>query len=354
LRTLIVTTSYPRWPGDPGGHFVAADAEERARHGDRVVVLAPGRGRAIEPRRGVEIRWLGGEQSFGWPGFVARAQATPLRAIADLLRVARTCREAIDDFGTADEVHAHWLVPSAWPLAPEAVPLVAHAHGGDVRLLARLPAAVRHRIVAQLAQRASSIRFAAAALRDELLDFLDRDLAATIAAKSAVAPPPLAIPDALTRPEQRSRTRARIRSAMGVTQDQPLALSLSRLVRTKRVDLAIAAVARCAPPLTLLVVGDGPDRARLQTLAEPLAGRVRFIGAVDRDRALDLLAASDVLVHPSRCEAAPSAIREARALGIPVLACAAGDIAHWTRTDAGIACVPASADAFARALAAVA
>ncbi len=68
-------------------------------------------------------------------------------------------------------------------------------------------------------------------------------------------------------------------------------LSVGRLDRSKRVDLMLEAVA-AAPGLQLVVAGDGPDRGRLEELAQRLAlnGRVRFAGRVSEEELADLYA----------------------------------------------------------------
>ncbi len=63
-------------------------------------------------------------------------------------------------------------------------------------------------------------------------------------------------------------------------------LSVGRLDRAKRVDLMIEAIAS-APGLRLVVAGDGPDRERLEQLAN---GRVTFAGRVSEDELADLYA----------------------------------------------------------------
>jgi glycosyltransferase involved in cell wall biosynthesis len=68
-------------------------------------------------------------------------------------------------------------------------------------------------------------------------------------------------------------------------------LSVGRLDRAKRVDLLLEAVARDAG-LECVVVGDGPDRPRLEELTRrgELNGRVRFAGRVDAEGLADLYA----------------------------------------------------------------
>ena len=108
----------------------------------------------------------------------------------------------------------------------------------------------------------------------------------------------------------------------------------ARLVRSKRVDLAIREAARHRAALT--VIGDGPLRAELEALASAFEPRARFTGQLPRGDALALIADAHKLVHLSEAEGAPTVIREARALGVPVLATPVGDVARWAAKDPGI------------------
>ena len=66
-------------------------------------------------------------------------------------------------------------------------------------------------------------------------------------------------------------------------------LSVNRLDRAKRIDLLIEA-ARSDPSVRIVIVGDGPDRERLERLAGGLNGQVEFTGRVDDERLADLYA----------------------------------------------------------------
>jgi len=63
---------------------------------------------------------------------------------------------------------------------------------------------------------------------------------------------------------------------------------------------------------------------------------VRFTGELPRPQALAWIAAADVVISASKREGAPTALREARALGVPVVACAAGDLPERAARDAGV------------------
>jgi glycosyltransferase involved in cell wall biosynthesis len=107
-----------------------------------------------------------------------------------------------------------------------------------------------------------------------------------------------------------------------------------RLVASKRIDRAIREAARRNVDLT--VVGDGPMRGELEILAASVHPRARFVGHLPREEALALIARAHKLVHLSDAEGAPTVIREARALGVPVLATPVGDVPLWAEEDPGI------------------
>jgi glycosyltransferase involved in cell wall biosynthesis len=66
-------------------------------------------------------------------------------------------------------------------------------------------------------------------------------------------------------------------------------LSVNRLDRAKRIDLLVEAAKR-DHSLRIVIVGDGPDRDRLEQLATGLDGQVRILGRVPDDELADLYA----------------------------------------------------------------
>jgi glycosyltransferase involved in cell wall biosynthesis len=131
--------------------------------------------------------------------------------------------------------------------------------------------------------------------------------------------------------------RRAARRELGVAETERLLVVAGRLVTGKRARVALGA-ARLVPRARVVVVGDGPERAALEREFPDTC----FVGRVSRARALVWLAAADALVVASREEGAPSVVREARALGTPVVALPAGDLAMWQRNDAGLIVVSAS------------
>ena len=99
-------------------------------------------------------------------------------------------------------------------------------------------------------------------------------------------------------------------------------VAVGRLVPQKGFDVLLDAFARVAPAhpdWSLLVLGDGPERPRLEAQAARLglSGRVAMPGQVADP--LPLLAGSDLFVMSSRYEGLPMALLEALACGLPAV-----------------------------------
>ena len=116
-----------------------------------------------------------------------------------------------------------------------------------------------------------------------------------------------------------ARTRSTARQRWHVAEDDLVLLTVSRLHQAKGLDLAIAALDSLARNVTLLIAGDGPDRARLEQLA--VGRNVVFTGHLLDPRAA--FNAADVFVFPSTPaarEGSPTAMLQAAAHGLPIVA----------------------------------
>lgn len=109
-------------------------------------------------------------------------------------------------------------------------------------------------------------------------------------------------------------------------------VTLGRLISLKQIHLVIESIASMSN-VGLVVIGDGPERLRLENLAFELGveARVWFTGRQRRDDALSLIAACDVFVLPSTHEAFPFALIEAMAMGLPAMASDVGGIPELVR-----------------------
>lgn len=123
---------------------------------------------------------------------------------------------------------------------------------------------------------------------------------------------------------------------------------VGRLAAVKGVPVLLQALAdarRTRPDLTLTLVGDGPDRAGLETQAQALdlAGAVTFTGYKSQSEVADLLACHDALVLPSFAEGVPVVLMEAMAARMPVIATAVGGVSELVE-DGVTGCLVAPGD----------
>ena len=144
--------------------------------------------------------------------------------------------------------------------------------------------------------------------------------------------------------------RDELRAELGVD-GQVLAFA-GRLGPQKALGVAIDALARL-DDVTLLVAGDGPERAGLERRAAELAlgARARFLGSVPRERVLRLFRVADACVLPSAWENLPHTVVEALAVGCPVIATAVGGVPEVVRDgENGLLVAPGDPEALAAAI----
>lgn len=314
---LIVTTSYPRFAGDFTGHFVESLAREVARSGAFVTVLAPhAEGLAeVEERDGVSVRrfhyWWERMERVAYGDGIPSNIRTDWRAALALPAFAVRLRRKVAQFAVAsDVVHVQWG-PTAALAGPALAgkPVVLTLHGSDTTL-ARRGGIWRRLLEAGLARATRVI-----AVSSEQVEFLS--------AEGLWQGPVDILPSGVSA-ELLDRARP------GHADGEPFTyLFAGRLVEAKGVRELLDAFARVAasrPGVRLLVAGAGPEEGRLRerAVAAGLDDRVRFLGAVPHERALDAISSADAFVLPSHGEGSPLSVTEALALGTPVVATRVG------------------------------
>lgn len=145
------------------------------------------------------------------------------------------------------------------------------------------------------------------------------------------------------RPESRADAPARPDGAVTF-------LFLGRLVALKSVDLLLLALQRAAKqaPIRLVVAGDGPERARLQSLAAELGlmpgsdgpGSVTFTGWLPQTEAAEQLRLADCLMLSSVHDCGGAVILEAMCVGKPVIATAWGGPTDYVDDSCGLLVPP--------------
>jgi glycosyltransferase involved in cell wall biosynthesis len=267
MRVVVLTTSYPRYEGDPAGNFVA-DAVEQLR----------GRGAEVEVVSPASFRHFGIAYGSGVMGNLKRSPWKAALVPAMLGSFALAARRAARG---ADLVHAHWLPSGAVALAT-GKPFVVQLWGTDVEL-ARWMRGVARRVLS----RARLTICASNALAE--------------AARELGAGEVCVIPSAVELPEQ-----------VGEPAEPPEVLFVGRLSSEK----GILELVQAAEGMTLTVAGDGPLRAQV----------TGALGFVPHHELPPLYERAAVVAVPSHREGFGVACAEAMAHGRPVVASAVGGL----------------------------
>lgn len=219
-----------------------------------------------------------------------------------------------------DVVHSHF----AWPQgvggslvkALTGVPLVASLRGTDILVdrtirYGRQSNALFSRALARLLHDADRTIYFSEFMREEGIRLGARAVATRVVRKGVDLRhfAPVDDPEAL-------------RESLGLGR-RPMVLTVAGLIPRKGIHHILQAIATVSATTdcTLVVCGDGPERARLEALAASLgiANRVVFAGRVPRDVIPRYFAACDVFVLASLMEAAGNVLFEAMASSKPVV-----------------------------------
>jgi glycosyltransferase involved in cell wall biosynthesis len=155
-----------------------------------------------------------------------------------------------------------------------------------------------------------------------------------LAIKVGASVPIEVVPNGVDLENFRARKRDLVlRDQLDIEEKDRVIITTSRLVEKNAVDVVIRALAalktkRPEERFRFLVVGVGPDEAKLKKLARELwvDDLIVWAGLVNYDDLPKYLALADVFVRPSRSEGLGNAFLEAMACGVPVIGTPVGGI----------------------------
>ena len=326
LRVLLFSTLYPSSTRPGNGIFVETRLRELLKtDAIEVRVLAPVPWFfSTDPRHGEKAQMAATPLEETRHGIAVRhprylvipkigmTLAPWLLALASIRPIRRLIREGYD----FDVIDAHYYYPdgvaAAWLARHFGKPLAITARGTDLNLIAqyRLP----RRMMQWAARRAEASIGVCGALVDVLRAWRIDDR------KLHVLRNGVDLARFTRQPDSGLRLRAGLQAGEG-----PLLLSVGHLIERKGHHLvieALAALAASHPQARLVIIGEGPERAALQALAERLgvAERLTLTGAVPQTDLPHWYSAADLLVLASSREGWANVLLEAMACGTPVVA----------------------------------
>ena len=362
---VMVTSSYPRFPGDNVGSFMEPIATSVAARGHDVHIVAPWHPLVTRASAEAGVRFhfykYAPVPALNVFGYAAALHAdVRLRAAAYLaapLALAagwRTARRVARQYG-ATVMHGHWVVPGGpvAALAAPQLPLVVSLHGSDVYVAETVAPA--RAVARRVFQRAGVVTACSADLGQRAV--------ALGADPARVEVVPYGVDAGRFRPDPLAR--AKRRAAMGIPGAATVVFAAGRLVRKKGFEYLIEAMARLpqGAAVLLVIAGAGDLDAELRALAAAtqVGTRVRFLGNIPQDEVAAWLATADVVAVPSvrddsgNVDGLPNIVMETLASGTPLVSTPAGGIAAIVEHErTGIIVAERDAAALAAAIAALA
>jgi len=364
MRITVLTSSYPRFPGDGTAPFVQSISEHLADLGHDVEVVAP-YDPAVSDRPGQRVtvhrfrytllgRWhiMGHAKSLDGDVHFKPAVFSLLPFFLSAQFVSGlwvACRQR------TQIVHAHWVLPNglvgAWLADLLHVPLAISLHGSDIFV------AQRNRILGWAARwalrRAAVITACSEHLRRGAIGL-------------GASPDKVHIVAWGADPHRFHPTIIPLgRSNFGLTSDDVVLVALGRIVPKKGFDIlvqALPSLLQSHPRVQVLIGGDGVQREQLCHLAADLGvlDHLHLPGRIPWDKAPAFLAMGDIFVLPSMRDTAgnldglPTVLLEALALGKPVVATRIGGVPLVIEDGVnGIVCPPNDAGQLSQAIARV-
>ncbi|MBM3145680.1 MAG: glycosyltransferase family 4 protein [Chloroflexi bacterium] len=354
IRITILTSSYPRFPGDGTAPFIQSIAEHLVKLGHDVEVVAPHDVEVVAPpapqhcgeQRESPPKIGGGRGAppefsrtkvhrfrYIWPerwhimgharSLEADVRLRPrvyillpffiLGAFVKLIAVTRAQNTQL--------IHVHWVLPNG-PIAAlvsaiEDIPFVVSLHGSDVFVAQRNP--LSRAAAKWIFRRASAVTACSA----EML----RKAQSLGAPKDTYLLAWGADPD-LFHPRSKNLELAH---SLGLQGDEINILALGRFVHKKGFDGLVRAFAEIAlnhPNARLIIGGEGPTRRSLEESARALdiLDQAILPGRIPWDQVPDFLSLGDLFVLPSiqdehgNQDGLPTVLLEAMACGLPVVA----------------------------------
>jgi len=261
------------------------------------------------------------EPAFGYPinypyktyDLAVTGTLESIRRIPLFMKMAKEIKKVIKhhDIGL---IHAHWAIPAGFLacLVSRQIPVITTLRGSDIKKFGK--------------RRFFQYPIKYALKHSAQIIALSNDLKTEAIQLGACENKIQVIPNGVDIAKFKPASNYKIRAELNLP-DEFLILFAGDLIKLKGVDKLIKVSAKLmrALPHQLIILGDGPERARLEQLASNLESEnVFFIGRVQHQDVPLYMNAVDVLVLPSESEGLPKCVQEAMACGTPVIATSVG------------------------------
>jgi teichuronic acid biosynthesis glycosyltransferase TuaC len=308
LHVLTLTPFFPSAGDEVSGCFVAESLEQLKQSGieSTVIAVTPIHYVRKYPSPAAPAEWVRYAQLPGNFGLSRAGKFLYSRLMGKVPKL-----HAVKPI---DVIHAHAALPCGHAAAllskKMKIPFVVTLHGLDVFntcFLGGIPAEWRRQVSVDVYRAAKTVICISGKVQEILKTGMPRATSSTIVYNGTNA--------------------AFFSSALGESEQQELEiLTIGNLIPSKGHELVLQAFERIRssfPQLRCRVIGDGPDRARLESLTRDLGigDRVQFVGRQSRADVAEAMRRCSIFALPSRYEGLGCVYLEAMSCAKPVIAC---------------------------------
>lgn len=299
MKVLLVTTSYPDFPGSQRGIFIRKLCLELLKNGLDVLVLTPrilSQSTYFEDDSGIKV------YRFWFPSNnkqLNQMDSVPMIPMAIYMVSALFKALHLIVKYKPDVIHGNWIVPTGLIAAIAGrilrVPVLNTAHGMDLRISERQPI----RALFDLAVKLSNKTIVVSPSMKSRKSLQNAEVI------------PMGVDEAFFQlnPKRNTKTVVFTRSLEAVYDVETLILSIPSVIKT-------------IPDARFIIAGSGSQEARLKDLAQELGAsdNIHFLGLVPSDQIPGLMEQASVYVSPAIADGTSPALLEAIAAGlIPVV-----------------------------------
>lgn len=361
MKIAVLTSSYPRFPGDGTAPFVMSISKSFVDLGHQVHVVAP-YDPEIKPMDNMSVHIH--RFRYIWPpSFHIMGHARALKADVELdpltylLIPFYFCAAFIRLLLVASRqgceiIHVHWVLPNG-PIAAIAaswlkIPFVVSLHGSDIYLAKKN--LLFRTLAGYVFKRAAGVTACSKELQQSAIELG--------ASRDTLLLPWGADPDIFS-PLRKNPT---IRGRYDISLEDKLIIAIGRLVPKKGFEnllIALHSIITKHPNVRIILGGDGPLLNRLvqQSLALNLSEHVKFPGRIPWDEVPEFLATADIFVLPSirdehgNVDGLPTVLLEAMSSGVAVVASDIGGVELVVKqNESGIIVIPGDTTALSDAI----
>lgn len=342
-KLLVTASTFPRWKGDTEPRFVLDLAAHMTNEYD-VTVLAPAAPKAKdreELERVQVIRYhyfpIHKWETLCYPGaIVPRIREKKVRVLLVPFVFLSLYFHLLKLLPNYDIVHAHWLIPQGIVQSFFKKPYVVTGHGGDITSFNK---GVLRKLKIRCLKRASSVTVVSEHLKKKVQELVPDINPAVI---------PMGVDT------KKFGRQYYVPNYFGQG-DKKVVLFVGRLAEKKGVTYLIDAMRKI--DAILVIVGDGSLKKALEHQASDMGKKVVFLGAKTHDELKSIYASADVFVAPSITakdgdqEGIPTAIMEAMASGLPIVASNSGGISQLIQDgENGLLCEEKDVDSLGKSI----